>query len=189
VATVYLGKAPLTIVRCLDGRAVYVYAGQPAPGGVDAVEVDRLVTEGYLVPVVVPDAVLDVDLVPATPPLAVARPAQSAQKSEWVDYAVSMGMPPAEAEASKKQDLIDLFREPAAAVDPAQLGPAESVDVVTPAAEAIAEQVAVQPAVTVERPLQVAVKSAWVDYAVAQGADPAAAEAMTKQELVEQYGG
>ena len=37
-------------------------------------------------------------------------------------------------------------------------------------------------------PTQSANKSAWVDHAVAQGADPAEAEGSTKAELIEKYG-
>lgn len=40
-----------------------------------------------------------------------------------------------------------------------------------------------------ERPVKSAGKAAWVDFAVAQGMDREAAEAMTKDELVEQFGG
>lgn len=36
-------------------------------------------------------------------------------------------------------------------------------------------------------PAKSARKAAWVDYAVSQGADPEAAEALTKAELIEQY--
>lgn len=43
--------------------------------------------------------------------------------------------------------------------------------------------------VPVELPAQVAPKAAWVDYAVAQGADRGQADAMTKQELIATYGG
>lgn len=39
-----------------------------------------------------------------------------------------------------------------------------------------------------EPPTQSANKSAWVDYAVSQGAEPDDAEAMTKAELVQTYG-
>ena len=37
------------------------------------------------------------------------------------------------------------------------------------------------------RPAQVATKAAWVDYAVSRGMDRAAAEAMTKQELIDAF--
>lgn len=40
-------------------------------------------------------------------------PAQSAPKSEWVDWAVSEGFDRDEAEAMTKQDLIDLSRQEA----------------------------------------------------------------------------
>lgn len=41
----------------------------------------------------------------------------------------------------------------------------------------------------VTRPAKTAAKGEWVDYAVAQGADRAAVEGMTKAELVDRYGG
>lgn len=41
---------------------------------------------------------------------------------------------------------------------------------------------------SVEPPPVSAVKAEWVDHAVAQGVDPAEAEAMKKAELVEQFG-
>lgn len=39
-----------------------------------------------------------------------------------------------------------------------------------------------------EKPKQVAPKADWVDYAVSEGLDRDEAEAMTKAELIEQYG-
>jgi hypothetical protein len=39
------------------------------------------------------------------------------------------------------------------------------------------------------RPAQSAVKADWIDYAVAHGADRQQAEAMTKDDLVQKYGG
>lgn len=44
------------------------------------------------------------------------------------------------------------------------------------------------PAVPVARPAQAAAKDAWVGWAVAQGARPDDAEAMTKQDLIDKYG-
>ena len=41
---------------------------------------------------------------------------------------------------------------------------------------------------TTETPAQSALKSEWVDHAVASGADRDEAEAMTKQELIDTYG-
>lgn len=38
-----------------------------------------------------------------------APPAKSANKPEWVAYAVSQGMDPAEAEAAKKDDLVERY--------------------------------------------------------------------------------
>jgi len=42
---------------------------------------------------------------------------------------------------------------------------------------------------TPARPADSAVKGLWVGWAVAQGATPDAAEAMTKQDLIDTYGG
>lgn len=39
----------------------------------------------------------------------VARPAVNASKADWVTWAVSQGADPDEAEASTKQQLIDMF--------------------------------------------------------------------------------
>lgn len=41
----------------------------------------------------------------------------------------------------------------------------------------------------VSLPAETAPKRSWVDYAVAQGADPAVADATTKADLIAQYGG
>jgi hypothetical protein len=45
---VLYGKAPLTIVRTLDGRRVYVYRNKPCPANLSSEERDRLVDGGYL---------------------------------------------------------------------------------------------------------------------------------------------
>lgn len=50
-----VGLAPLTIVRRQGGTSQYVYQGQPAPTDGVAGELDRLVSEGYLLEVEVPD--------------------------------------------------------------------------------------------------------------------------------------
>lgn len=46
-----------------------------------------------------------------------------------------------------------------------------------------------QPEVEDETPKQSDTKATWVDFAVSQGADRNGAEDMTKQELIEMYGG
>lgn len=46
------------------------------------------------------------DDLPAPP---TEKPAQSALKPAWVAYAISQGMSEADADASTKQDLIDLY--------------------------------------------------------------------------------
>lgn len=42
--------------------------------------------------------------------------------------------------------------------------------------------------VAVARPTRNASKGDWTDYAIAQGADPIALDAMTRTQIVEQYG-
>lgn len=43
-----VGKAPLTLVRTLDRRVAYVYAGKPAPTNITAEERTRLLDGEYL---------------------------------------------------------------------------------------------------------------------------------------------
>lgn len=53
----------------------------------------------------------------------------------------------------------------------------------------LVEQPGAQPAAAKpERPAQSDPKSAWIDYAVANGLTVGAAEAMTKAELIDQFG-
>ena len=71
-------------------------------------------------------------------------------------------------------------------VDPS--APAESKPEAEPKDEAEAEpeeEAEVEP----QRPAQAEPKAAWVDWAVSQGADADEAEALTKAELIEFYGG
>lgn len=72
-----------------------------------------------------------------------------------------------------------VLRAGAAPIDPA---PAEA----EPAAEATEDGAGEAEA---EQPKKSASKADWVDFAVAQGLDREAAEAMTKDDLVEQFGG
>lgn len=46
-----------------------------------------------------------------------------------------------------------------------------------------------EPAPPSERPAQSAPKAEWIGWAVVSGADPEDAEAMTKADLIDQYGG
>lgn len=46
---------------------------------------------------------------------------------------------------------------------------------------------AVEHQVFAVQPAKSATKAAWVDYALGQGADPAALESLTRAELIEQY--
>lgn len=95
---------------------------------------------------------------------AMARPANSAKKALWDAWAVHNGLDRDAAERATKQDLIDAYGEasaPAPSGQPAAVGrPSDDTDV-----------------------------SAWVAFAVQEGADRADAEAATLQELIELYGG
>lgn len=64
---------------------------------------------------------------------------------------------------------------------------AAEVQVETPDDPGLVNAQSVTEPVSGERPPRAAPKEAWVDYAVAQGADRDAAEAKTKQELVDAY--
>lgn len=69
--------------------------------------------------------------------------------------------------------------------------PAIQSGMVEPAAVVAAVKEAAPPAeapVPADPPAQSAAKAEWVDYAVSQGVAPGEAEALTKAELVEQYG-
>lgn len=74
--------------------------------------------------------------------------------------------------------------------DPAAQSEAETAHAVTVQAEGT-EAVTAEPDVAAgsERPARSASKADWVAFAVAQGSDPDEAEAATKAELVERYGG
>jgi hypothetical protein len=102
----YLGKAPLTLVPTLNGHAEYVYAGSVAPDGIKPADLERLLDEGFLVEVAVPEEFVVIDpLVDAglvEPPAGVVdvstdsgavadggRPAKTANKETWVDFRVA----------------------------------------------------------------------------------------------------
>lgn len=54
MSTVHVGLAPLTLARTVR-TTVYVYKGQPAPTDLVDGELDRLVDEGFLIGIEVPD--------------------------------------------------------------------------------------------------------------------------------------
>ena len=106
----FIGAAPLTLVRTTAGPAAYVYAGQPAPAGIDE-QLDRLVAEGYLVEVddvvleepdvVVPDDPGDGS---AGPGITVERPKRTATKDLWLEF---RGVPAEQASAFTVEQLQD----------------------------------------------------------------------------------
>ncbi|TFV83154.1 hypothetical protein [Blastococcus sp. CT_GayMR16] len=94
----YLGVAPLTMVRTREGKSEYVYAGQPAPAGILPEDAIRLADEGYLLEVedvVVPDVVVVPDD-PATGSagegVTLERPKNLATKPIWLAYRVRQNL-------------------------------------------------------------------------------------------------
>lgn len=105
MAKQYFGKAALTIVRQKsNGSRAYVYAGQPVGDDVDAKELGRLESEGFIFAQEVATAA------PVTPPVSgtgdVEKPDSSAKKAEWVEYAVAKGYDRTEAEKATQAELI-----------------------------------------------------------------------------------
>ncbi|MFB7029669.1 MULTISPECIES: hypothetical protein [unclassified Streptomyces] len=77
----------------------------PVPGSAEAVELEQLAADpssGWR-------AVADESPAPAAPEDPAERPAKSAVKAAWVDYAVAQGADPDEAEAATKDDLIEAY--------------------------------------------------------------------------------
>ena len=73
-------------------------------------------------------------------------------------------------------------------VDPSDVQPEPDEAVAEPAEQAEQDTVTTEAPESSGRPAQNDSKSAWVDWAVTQGADRDEAEALTKAELVEFYG-
>lgn len=133
-----------------------------------------------------------VETVVTGPVVPLERPVQSAAKGVWVDYAVSLGMPQAEAEALKKPELIEATKAAPSDGDNAAEAPADAGSEPTGAdvSEEELAEILGEPASSVEpleRPARVATHELWVDYAVSRGADREAALAMTREDLITAY--
>src|SRR5690348_7764603 len=100
---IYIGKAPLTLVRTQHGSVEYVYAGQPAPGGIDRGDLRRLLDEEFLVELVSSEAVAEL----AAPDLVTDRPPLTAAKDVWVDYRRTQGVPDDALVGLTKAELQD----------------------------------------------------------------------------------
>lgn len=112
----YIVSALMALVDRQDGTTVSVMQGGPVPEDVKPDHLEHLLSLGL-----VREAAFAGGLAPtrpgdgADPPDDLydddpdgpgGVPAKSANKGEWVDYAVSQGADPAEAEAATKDDLI-----------------------------------------------------------------------------------
>jgi len=111
----YIVSALMALVDRQDGTTVSVMQGGPVPEDVKPDHLEHLLSLGL-----VREAAFAGGLAPTRPgdgtdpdgdlyddpdgPGGV--PAKSANKGEWVDYAVSAGADPAEADAATKDDLI-----------------------------------------------------------------------------------
>jgi hypothetical protein len=125
-------------------------------------------------------------------------PAQAALKQDWVDYAVGQGEDPAQAADMTKAELIEEAAAPPAG-EPANVslpahtaaGPVapESLPVPETSAGAGDPDTGRGASAEANPPAPADPKTAWIDYAVSQGAKADAAAGMTKADLMSRYGG
>jgi hypothetical protein len=108
MANVYVGIAPLTIVRRSNGQAQSVYAGGPVPADTLQEDLDRFVAEGFIQQVGEDEVGGMQNDDPAKyddPDGPGGVPARSASKVDWVAYAVSQGKSEEEANAATRDEL------------------------------------------------------------------------------------
>lgn len=100
-------NAPLVVAKDRSGALRYYYAGDPI-SYLSPEDEERLLDEGLVVDV--EDVLVAPEPKPAVlAPAAggeVARPKQTADKDDWVAYAIARGIPEAEAKAMTKPQLI-----------------------------------------------------------------------------------
>jgi hypothetical protein len=131
MSVAYKVVAPLVLVKDADGVTHHAYQGAVLDD-LDKEQLDHLLGLGFVAKVgsdpavivpgtefLVPDSVHVAEVVapghifdePAADPVTdvEGRPAKVAPKAEWVDYAISQGADPKEAEATNKADLIELY--------------------------------------------------------------------------------
>lgn len=100
-------NAPLVVAKDKGGLLRYYYAGDPI-AYLSPEDEERLLDDGLVVDVE------DVLVAPESEPVVltpavdgeVARPKQTADKDDWVAYAIARGIPEAEAKAMTKPQLI-----------------------------------------------------------------------------------
>ncbi len=124
---------------------------------------------GAGIPIEVPDwegeaLVADHDAIEVPPP---PPPPSSAPKADWVDHAVDLGVPPDEAAAMTKAELIGEAQVPEPVFAPGGPIPGDGPEPPKPADP----------------------KQAWMDYAVTQGMTEDQAGMMTKADLMSRFGG
>lgn len=101
MSTQLYAVSPLVLIRDVSGYDQYFYQGQPVAGEFDKDRVAALLAEGHLV---------EVEMVVVEPvALSDEAPAKSANKPDWVAYAVLQGMDPDEAEKATKDDLVSRY--------------------------------------------------------------------------------
>lgn len=107
---------------------------------------------------------------------------QQERESEFAAARLVDGTPAAEAIAAEVDDLDKRGELELSDPGSAQVGAEAARDIARKESDADADEAD-------ERPVRAANKDTWVDFAVTQGANRDEAEAMTKAELIETYGG
>ncbi len=102
----YKVTAPLVLVRDQQGGVTYHYNEALLPSDVGGEQLQQLLDAG-MVEKTGSDPRQTTDEQDAPPTVQVKKPAQVAPKEAWVEYAVSRGATPAEAELLTKQELIE----------------------------------------------------------------------------------
>ena len=101
MAKTYMVTSPVVVVTNPGegNRQEMYYAGTPLPSFVPADRVKELLAEKHI----------EVTEAESTPAGGDGVPSKSASKAEWVAYAVSQGVPEAEAEAATRDELVARF--------------------------------------------------------------------------------
>lgn len=154
-----------------DGQPALVYAYRGAVVDLDAADAEHNLSVGLL------EKLDDVDDDPTVAagggplsegPVTPLHPALDAGKAEWVAHAIRSGLAESDAEAASREDLVAIFTGDGLAAD-------EEPDVEPVKAGQV-------------QPAKAATKAAWVDFAVAKGADRAEVEKASKDDLIATYG-
>lgn len=112
---------PAVVVRDDSGKVHYVYEGGTVPFELDDDQRERLLATGLVAEVdkdgnLIDNKTAGADTVSTAAPEgtrvaategSLEKPKQTAPQSAWVDYAVSRGMPRADATSLSKQQLIE----------------------------------------------------------------------------------